>query len=178
MEELLPLVFVLLLFPAVVGAFAWPVVLLVKILAVVLPGRRPDWRYDLLRWGAWMAAAAALILYLLGAADVAFSVNESSHGADSTPAQECRDAYPLDRLRGQEGSYLPLGFDCLLDDGSTGSSSPGYFFWLNTLIAVFALTSVGLVITMGAITEHRARAAQGKPLVTTADNPPDSDTCS
>ncbi|MET8810560.1 hypothetical protein ABZW47_01020 [Streptomyces sp. NPDC004549] len=177
MEALSSIVFALLLFPAVIGAFVWCVVLLGKILSVALPGRRPDWRHSLLRWGAWMAGAAALILYLLGAGSVAMSVNESSHGADSTPAQECRDDYSMDRLTGQRGSYFPLGFDCVLDDGSTGPSTNAYF-WLNTSVAVSALTAFGLVITMGGISEHRARAALRKPLVTTADNPPDSDTCS
>ncbi|WP_018547254.1 hypothetical protein [Streptomyces sp. LaPpAH-108] len=177
MEVLRSIVFALLFFPAAIGAFIWCVVLLGKILSVALPGRRPDWRDSLLRWGAGMAGAAAVILYFLGAGNVAMSVNESSHGADSTPAHECRDAYPMDRLRGQRGSYFPLGFDCVLDDGSTGSSTNGYF-WLNTSIAVSALTSFGLVITMGGIAEHRARVALRKPLVTTVDNPPDSDTCS
>ncbi|MEV6759547.1 hypothetical protein AB0N16_02640 [Streptomyces sp. NPDC051105] len=105
------------------------------------------------------------------AGSVALSVNESSHGADSTPAIECRDDFPGDRLVGQTSSYLPLRFDCVLDDGSTHPSSPGYS-WINTLIAVLALAAVLLLVA------KRHLGEPVKPMVTAGADREESDGCS
>lgn len=124
----------------------WVIAVIVKIVSVALPGRRPDWRFDLLRWSARMAGSAAVILYLLGAGAVAFSVHGSSSGADSTPALECRDDFPPGVLVGQTASWVPLRFDCVLADGSTRPSSPAYF-WLNTCVVGLGLAAVVLAVS-------------------------------
>ncbi|AKN71956.1 hypothetical protein QR97_21130 [Streptomyces sp. PBH53] len=142
-DSLLGLLFGLLLFPALLAVPAWLIAVIVKLGSVAMPGRRPDWRLDLVRWSAWMAGWAALVLYLLGAGAVAISVHESSSGADSSPAHECRDDFPPGVLVGQSGSFLPLRFDCVLADGSTRPSSPGYF-WINILVLALGLAAVAL----------------------------------
>ncbi|MEV5383476.1 hypothetical protein [Streptomyces sp. NPDC052721] len=153
-DSALGILFGFLLFPAVVAVPAWVIAVLVKVLSVAMPGRRPDWRFDLVRWSAWMAGWAAVVLYFLGAGSVALSVHESSSGADSTPAHECRDDFPPGVLVGQEASWVPLRFDCVLADGSTRPSSPGYF-WVNTGVAGLGLAAVTLGILAGAICERR-----------------------
>ncbi|MFF4036586.1 hypothetical protein [Streptomyces sp. NPDC001816] len=158
-ESALGSFFFLLSIPAALAVPVWVVVVAVKLISVAAPGRRPDWRRDLLRWSAWMAGWGAVILYVLGAGAVGLAVHESSSGADSTPAHECRDDYRVDHLVGQTASYLPLRFDCVLDDGGTYPSSPAYF-WINTVVAVLALASIALVVTNGYAAERRA-AAQG-----------------
>ncbi|MFF4396198.1 hypothetical protein [Streptomyces sp. NPDC001480] len=124
----------------------WVIAVIVKLVSVVLPGRRPDRRPGLLRWSAWMAGWAAVILYLLGAGAVAFSVHESSSGADSTPALECRDDFPPGVLVGQTASWVPLRFDCVLADGSTHPSSPAYF-WINAFVVGLGLAAVVLAVS-------------------------------
>ncbi|MEU0332030.1 hypothetical protein [Streptomyces sp. NPDC006193] len=144
-----------LLIPGVLLAVpVWVIAVVVKAVSVALPGRRPDWPQDLLRWGAWMAGSAAVIVYLLGAGTVAFSVHEASSGADSTPAYECRDDVPAGRLVGQTASWVPLRFDCVLDDGSTVPSSPAYF-WINTLVVGLVLAAVACGVMSGTVSEGR-----------------------
>ncbi|MGW2083407.1 hypothetical protein ACWCOW_42365, partial [Streptomyces sp. NPDC001939] len=58
---------------------------------------------------------------------------------------------------GHRTSYVPLRFDCVLDDGTTYPSSSGYA-WLNGLTAAFGVTAGVLVVTAGFVTERRARA--------------------
>ncbi|MEU1010102.1 hypothetical protein [Streptomyces sp. NPDC005890] len=133
----------LLSIPVWLAVPVWVIAVIFKLLSVAVPGRRPDWRLDLLRWSAWMAGWAAVMVYLLGAGSVAFSVHDSSSGADSTPAQECRDDFPPGVLVGQRAAYVPLRFDCVLADGSAHPSSPLYF-WANTCVVGLALAAVVL----------------------------------
>ncbi|MEU3415547.1 hypothetical protein ABZ760_30575 [Streptomyces sp. NPDC006658] len=142
----LGLLFGLLLYPALLAVPVWGIAVIVKLLSAALPGRRPDWRPDLLRWSARMALLGAVVLYVLGAGGVALSVHESSSGADSTPAHECRDDFPPGVLVGQTASYVPLRFDCVLADGSTRSSSPAYL-WLNAGVAGLGLAAVVLKVS-------------------------------
>lgn len=160
-DSLLGTLFALLCIPALFAVPVWLIVVAFKLVSVALPGRRPDWRSDLLRWSARMTGSGAVILYVLGAGAVALSVHESSSGADSTPAHECRDDYRADHLVGQTASWLPLRFDCVLDDGGTYPSSPAYF-WINTLVAVLGLASIALVVANGYAAERRARAKAGE----------------
>ncbi|PJN11749.1 hypothetical protein CG723_12895 [Streptomyces sp. CB01635] len=154
------LVFVFLALPALVAIPVWVVAVVVKFVSVALPGRRADWSLDLLRWCAAMAAAAAAGLYVLGLGAVQLSEHESESGASSSPAPSCRDAVDdstLQHLVGHRTSYVPLRFDCVLDDGTTYPSSSGYA-WLNGLTAAFGVTAGLLVVTAGLVTEARARA--------------------
>lgn len=70
----------------------WCVAVVVKLVSVALPGRRPDWGVHLLRWSAGMAVAAAVGCSLLSSGAVAFAEHESRSGADSSPAPACRGA--------------------------------------------------------------------------------------
>ncbi|MEU6841594.1 hypothetical protein ABZ930_06920 [Streptomyces sp. NPDC046716] len=151
--------FVLLMFGAVLAVPVWAVAVLVKLVSVVLPGRRPDWVRDLLRWCAAMAAAAAVLAYLIGLGSVQWDANEAESGAGSSPALPCRSLDPatLDHLAGHEPSYLPPGFDCVLDDGRVVAGT-GAYTWLNTLTVAFALAAVVLVLAVGFLDEFRARA--------------------
>lgn len=154
--------FALLCLPAVLAVPVWLIAVAVKLLSAALPGRRPDWRADLLRWAVWMTGSGALILYLLGAGAVAFAAHDASSGADSTPSHDCRDDLRADHLVGQTASYLPLRFDCVLDDGGTYPSSPAYA-WINAGVAALGLATVALVVATGYGAERRARAnAAGK----------------
>ncbi|WP_372346246.1 hypothetical protein [Streptomyces sp. KL116D] len=151
--------FVLLMYAAILAAPLWAIAVAVKLISVALPGRRPDWGRDLLRWSAAMAAAAGVLVYVIGLGAVQWSASEAESGAGSSPAEPCRDLAPgvLARLAGHEPSYFPLGFDCVLDDGSTVTGSDGYA-WLNGLAAGFGLAAVLLVLAVGFLDERRARA--------------------
>ncbi|ANP50092.1 hypothetical protein J2Z21_001207 [Streptomyces griseochromogenes] len=156
-ESVLGSFFSLLIFPAVLAVPVWVIAVAFKLISVAAPGRRPDWRQDLLRWSVWMTGSGAVILYVLGAGAVGLAVHESSSGADSTPSQECRDDYRADHLVGQTASYVPLRFDCVLDDGGTYPSSPAYA-WINALVAALGLATIALVVAKGYGAERRARA--------------------
>ncbi|MFF1685214.1 MULTISPECIES: hypothetical protein [unclassified Streptomyces] len=153
--------FVFLLLPALLALPVWIVAVVIKLISVALPGRRADWKMDLLRWGAAMAAAAAVTLYVVGLGAIQWSEHESESGADSSPARACRDAdvddSTLRHLVGHRASYVPLAFDCVLDDGRTYPSSSGYA-WLNGLTATFGVGAGVLMVTAGFVTERRARA--------------------
>ncbi|MFF1356156.1 hypothetical protein [Streptomyces sp. NPDC058297] len=155
--------FVILIMPALLALPVWIVVVVIKLISVALPGRRVDWKMDLLRWGAAMAAAAAVVLYVLGLGGVQLSEHQSESGADSSPAPACRDAdvdgSTLRHLVGHRASYVPLAFDCVLDDGRTYSSSSGYYAWLNGLTATFGVGAGALVVTAGFVSERRAQLA-------------------
>jgi hypothetical protein len=58
--------------------------------------------------------------------------------------------------------HLPLGFDCVLDDGTTYSAS-GVHTWTNALVAAFGLGAVVLMEARGLATERRARAVSPAP---------------
>ncbi|WP_264924370.1 hypothetical protein [Streptomyces sp. A012304] len=126
----------------------WVVAVVIKLVAAVLPGRRPNQGLHLLRWCAGMAAAAAVGLYLIGAGAVQYSEHDSRSGADSWPPHSCRDGVPAETMRrlvDYRASYLPPEFDCVLDDGSAYASSPGYA-WMNALMAGFAVVAAVLAV--------------------------------
>ncbi|MEV0254047.1 hypothetical protein AB0H82_07195 [Streptomyces sp. NPDC050732] len=149
------------MYGALLAAPLWAIAVAVKVVSVALPGRRPDWGRDLLCWSAGMAAAAAVITYTIGLGSVQWEASEAESGASSSPAVPCRSLPPgtLDRLAGHEPSYVPLGFDCLLDDGSVVAGS-GPYTLLNAVAAAFALAAVLALITVGFVDEHRARSAR------------------
>ncbi|MQS07054.1 hypothetical protein [Streptomyces alkaliphilus] len=141
--------FALLGLAALFAAPVWVIVVVVKLLFVVLPGRRPDWGVRLLRWGSGMAVAAAAILLAMALGAVELSDHESRSGTDSSPAPACRDAAPhlVEHLVDHRASYLPPAFDCVLEDGTTYPASEGYV-WLNGL--VIACAAISILLAMGA----------------------------
>ncbi|MEV5611531.1 hypothetical protein [Streptomyces sp. NPDC052225] len=151
--------FILLMYGAFLAVPLWGVAVLVKLVSVALPGRRAAWGRDLLRWCAVMAAAAAVLVYVIGLGLVQWAATEAASGANSAPAEPCRHlgSETLGHLAGHEPSYLPLGFDCVLDDGTLVAGSGGYLGF-NAVAAAFALTAVLLLIGMGFWDERRARA--------------------
>ncbi|WP_309032720.1 hypothetical protein [Streptomyces alfalfae] len=155
--------FILLMYGALLAVPLWAIAVVVKLISVVAPGRRPDWARDLLLWSVGAAAAAAVIVYVIGLGLVQWDASEAESGAGSSPAVPCRSLPPgtLDRLAGHEPSYVPLGFDCLLDGGRTVAAS-GPYGRLNALTAAFGLTAVLALIAVGFLDEYRARA-QRKP---------------
>lgn len=130
----------------------WCIAIVVKLVSVALPGRRPDQAVHLLRWSAGMAIAATVGCYLLGAGAVALSVHESQSGADSSPAPACRgEEVPRDTVRHlvtHRASYFPPAFDCVLDDGTTYESS-GTYDMTNALTVVFAAAAAPLACRPG-----------------------------
>jgi len=152
--------FVLLMYGALLAVPLWAIAVVVKLVSVVIPGRRPDWARDLLRWSVGAAAAAAVIVYVIGLGLVQWDASEAESGAGSSPAVPCRSLPPgtLDQLAGHEPSYLPLGFDCLLDGGRVVEAG-GPYSLLNALTVAFALAAVLSLLAVGFWDEYRARAA-------------------
>ena len=150
---------VLLALPALLASPVWFIAVAVKVLSAVLPGRRTGAAMDLLRWCAVMAAVAAAGLYFIGLGAVDFAAHESESGTDSAPSPSCRDVAPgiREHLTGYRPSYLPLGFDCVLDDGTTYAGS-GIYAWMNSLIVAFGLGAVVLLVAWGYVSERRTRA--------------------
>ncbi|MEU1364660.1 hypothetical protein ABZ454_00765 [Streptomyces sp. NPDC005803] len=150
--------FVLLMYGAMLAVPVWVIAVAVKLISVAVPGRRPDWARDLLRWSAGMAAVAAVLVYAIGLGSVQWDASEAESGAGSSPAAPCRSLPPgtLDRLAGHEPSYFPLGFDCLLDGGRAVEGS-GPYGLLNALAAAFALAAVLSLLAVGFLDEFRAR---------------------
>jgi hypothetical protein len=126
---------------------------LVKAFSLALPGRPPFDGARLARWGAWLLAVVAASVYVLGAGLVLLDVNESSHGADSSPAPACRDADPAttEGLWSSRPSYLPLSFTCVRRDGSTYEGEP-VLGWCNGLALGGA---VGALLLSGAASRRR-----------------------
>lgn len=153
---------VLLMYAALFAAPLWAIAVVVKLVSVVLPGRRPDWGRDLLCWCAGMAAAGAVITYAFGVGGIQWDVSEATSGAGSLPAAPCRSLPPgvLDQVAGHEPSYVPLGFDCLLTDGSVVAGDGDSYTLLNTMVAAFALAAVLALIAVGCLDEYRARTGR------------------
>ncbi|OQD53517.1 hypothetical protein BM536_028935 [Streptomyces phaeoluteigriseus] len=147
------------MYAAVLAIPLWAIAVVVKLISVAVPGRRPDWARDLLRWSAGMAAIAAVMVYAIGLGSVQWDASEAESGAGSAPADPCRSLPPgtLDRLAGHEPSYFPLGFDCLLDGGRVVAAD-GPYTSLNALAAAFAFAAVLLLLAVGFLDEYRARA--------------------
>ncbi|MET7369464.1 hypothetical protein ABZS61_27105 [Streptomyces sp. NPDC005566] len=151
--------FSMLVFPAILAGPVWLIAVLVKLISVCLPGRRADWSVDLLRWCAGMSVAAVVGLCAWGVGTVQLLTHESESGANSSPSPACREALPtaVENISGYRPSYVPLGFDCVLNDGTTYPSSSGYA-WANALIVGFGVSAVVLVVAAG---HARARRAPG-----------------
>ncbi|MEU8876224.1 hypothetical protein AB0D24_34810 [Streptomyces javensis] len=131
----------------------------VGVVAMALPGRPQPWPVHLMRRGASLAAAAAASIYALGLFAVLTSEQEFNNGADSVPAPACREGFDpgvVQRLSHHRYSYLPLRFDCVLDDGTFYSSDPRYA-WMNWMALLLALSGASLAIGAGYMTELRAR---------------------
>ncbi|MGW4674453.1 hypothetical protein [Streptomyces sp. NPDC004324] len=157
--------FIVLMYGALLAVPLWTVAVLVKGISVALPGRRPDWARDLALWCAAMAAAAAVIVYSIGLGSVEWDADAAESGASSSPAEPCRSlsADALDHLAGHEPSYFPLGFSCVLDDGSEVAGN-GDYPWLNGLAAAFTLGAGALVIGVHLRDGLRTRAtAKARP---------------
>ncbi|WP_327312183.1 hypothetical protein [Streptomyces sp. NBC_01235] len=154
----------------------WCIAIVVKLVSVALPGRRPDQAVHLLRWSAGMAIAATVGCYLLGAGAVALSVHESQSGADSSPAPACRgEEVPRDTVRHlvtHRASYFPPAFDCVLDDGTTYESS-GTYDMTNALTVVFAAAAGTLGVSARFVAARRARAQSAAGPDDSADHSPD-----
>ncbi|AGP61038.1 hypothetical protein [Streptomyces rapamycinicus] len=132
---------------------------LLGVVAMALPGRPQPWPVHLMRRGSWLAAAAAASIYVLGLFAVLTSEHEFNNGADSVPAPACREGFDPDtvqHLSHHRSSYLPLRFDCVLDDGTAYSSDPNYA-WMNWTALLLALSGALLAIGAGYVTELRAR---------------------
>ncbi|GAB7110391.1 hypothetical protein JCM4814A_87060 [Streptomyces phaeofaciens JCM 4814] len=137
----------------------WCVAIVVKLVSLALPGRRPG-RARQLRWFAAMTAAGALGLYLMAAGAVAYNVHDTRSGADSSPAHACRDGFPRDtveHLVGHRASYVPPRFDCVRDDGTTYPSS-GTYAWWNLLTVGFAVVAAGLAAAARYVRARRPSA--------------------
>ncbi|WP_367038667.1 hypothetical protein [Streptomyces sp. Je 1-332] len=149
---------ILLMYGAMFAVPLWVVTVAVKLISVLLPGRRPDWLRDLLLWSGGVGAAAAVIVYTYGMGLVQMDASEAESGAGSSPAVPCRSLPPgtLDQLAGHEPSYFPLGFDCLLESGRAVEAGGPYGLF-NILAAGFALAAVLLLIAVGILDEYRAR---------------------
>ncbi|MER6976689.1 hypothetical protein [Streptomyces carpinensis] len=133
------------------------------VLSIALPGRPQPWAVPLMQRGALMTGSAAAAVYAWGFFVVALSEHEFGNGADSIPAPACRDGFPretVQRLSHHRPSYLPLRFDCVLDDGTTYSSDPSYA-WLNGTSLALALSALALVIGAGYVTEFGTRKKAG-----------------
>ncbi|MEU6444685.1 hypothetical protein [Streptomyces sp. NPDC047046] len=133
---------------------------LFKAVSLALPGGAPRERGALARWGARLLAVLAVSVYVLGAGLVLFDVNESSHGADSSPAPACRDvdAATAEGLWSARHSYLPLGFTCVRQDGSTYAGEP-VLRWCNG-VGLGGL--VGAVLLSGTAVAASRREPEGE----------------
>ncbi|MFJ5091110.1 hypothetical protein [Streptomyces sp. NPDC088674] len=134
------------------------VAVLVKAVSLALPGGRPRGRRELTAWSARVLALAAVSVYVIGAGLVQLDDHESRSGADSSPAPACRDVDPatVAGLRDSRASYLPLGFTCLREDGSTYAGEP-VLRWFNGI----GLGGVAGAVLLGAAA---AGASRGRPV--------------
>ncbi|AQS65891.1 hypothetical protein [Streptomyces pactum] len=133
------------------------------VVAVALPGRPEPWPVHLLRRAAGTAAAAAASVYALGFTAVLTSALEVGDGADSVPAPACRESLAADpdaELSHHRYSYLPLRFDCVLDDGTTYSSDPDYV-WMSWTALTLAATAV--LLAVAAVLAARGRSRETPP---------------
>ncbi|WP_156723372.1 hypothetical protein [Streptomyces apocyni] len=92
---------------------------------------------------AMLAACLAAAVYFTGVFWLEVAVNESSHGAGSSPSPSCRADAPdgdISRIASYRVSHLPLQFECVLDDGTTYASSefPGSLTAFPAILAVSA----------------------------------------
>ncbi|MGW2894451.1 hypothetical protein ACWDAO_07355 [Streptomyces sp. NPDC001212] len=130
-------------------------------LVMALPGRPLPWPVHLMRRAAPAAGLAAAAVYSLGFFDIAVSEHEFGDGADSVPAPACRDGFGSEvrrHLTHHQSSYLPLRFDCFLDDGTFYPSNPDYG-WMNWASLSLALSGVLLAVGARCAADFRRAAA-------------------
>ncbi|MHC0431422.1 hypothetical protein ACX6XY_14685 [Streptomyces sp. O3] len=138
---------------AVVGVLA----ALVALLAMLLPNRRQPWPLSLLRRAALLVGCLGAALYAVCVMWLGMAVSESTHGASSSPSPSCRGnaPVPLERVVDYEVWYVPLGFDCVLDDGTTYPSGE-IADWYNGIIALCAVAVVLLLVGAHQVRERYA----------------------
>lgn len=131
------------------------------VVAMALPGRPEPWPVHLLHRAAGMAACAAASVYSLGFFAVLTADVAVGDGANSVPTPVCHDGFDEETVRSfshARSSYLPLGFDCVRDDGTAYSSDADYV-WMNWVTLSLALCAVLLAVGAGHVGEFRARRA-------------------
>jgi hypothetical protein len=105
---------------------------------------------------ALAAGAFGVGMYLLGALGTALSMNDADHGTDSSPAPACRDA-GRGTVAEHRAGFLPLRFDCVLEDGTT--FSVGVPRWYTPVAFGLAAAGVGLAVSEWRRSPDRAVAA-------------------
>ncbi|MFF4790727.1 hypothetical protein ACFY2M_13340 [Streptomyces sp. NPDC001276] len=141
----------------VVGAL----IALAGTLVMALPGRPLPWPVHLMRRAALTAGLAGAAVYSLGFFAIAVSEREFGNGADSVPAPACRDGFGSEvrqNLTHHQSSYLPLRFDCILDDGTVYPSNRHYG-WMNWASLSLALSGVLLAVGARYAADFRQAAA-------------------
>ncbi|MFK4069842.1 hypothetical protein [Streptomyces sp. NPDC029674] len=113
---------------------------------------------------ALLAGCAAAAVYFKGLFSIEMAVNESSHGASSSPSPSCQADAPVsaENITGYRVSHLPLRFECVLDDGTTYASGefPG---WLTAVPVVLALISVLLAFGAWHVAQRGTRQEEFSP---------------
>ncbi|QNE16843.1 hypothetical protein F1D05_01670 [Kribbella qitaiheensis] len=130
---------------------------------VALIRRRPAGRAArVLRGLALLTGALAVGGYAFGVVVIGAQQSESSHGTDSSPSPACRLSAPtpssISHVTGYDAGYLPLRFDCKLDDGTTYSAgvvSP----WLTPAMLALGATALGLAFGARSTTTRRTPEA-------------------
>ena len=146
------------LLAALLGGSTTAVILAVRGFGAVRKNRgnpRQDW----LRMAALLAGSGAVSVYVWGILHVTWAVMEAEDGGtDSSPLIPCREAgVPIiDHVRGYDVDFVPLRFQCQLDDGSayTTSAVPAY---VNPAAALLGLTAV----ICGRLAADRATSTTG-----------------
>jgi hypothetical protein len=102
---------------------------------------------------AWVVRGLALLCgafgvgaYAWGAMLVGLTDAEASEGAGSSPAVVCQEAN-RGWLTGHRVGYLPLRFDCVLEDGTTFSAGVVSEWLTPAAFALTAVAGVGLSLT-------------------------------
>lgn len=134
--------FLFLLAASLAGAVA-AVVLAVRGLVAVRKNRGLP-HLGWLRMAALLAGSGAVSLYVWGMLHVLYAVTEAEDGGtNSSPLRPCREAGEqiVSHVNGYDVGYVPLRFDCQLDDRTTYTTStvPGY---VNPATALLGLTAV------------------------------------
>ncbi|KUF15043.1 hypothetical protein [Streptomyces silvensis] len=131
-------------------------VALFSLLAVALPGRPQMWTIHLMRRSALLLSCVAATVYFMGMFWLEVAVNESLSGTDSAPSPSCRQDAPvaIEHISGYEVRYLPLRFECFLDNGASYASSE-FPTWLTALPAVLAPAAALLALGARHLTRRR-----------------------
>jgi hypothetical protein len=128
------------------------VVLAVSGLLLMVQGLVQRRREPARRGLAWACGTLGVCGYVLGAAAVLLAQSEADHGTDSSPAPACRQAGLGTVTERHRAGYLPLRFDCVLDDGTTRSAGV-VAGWLTPVTVVLMATGLGL-----SVDRHRRQA--------------------